>query len=374
MKYFEDYSEDLLEKVFLKRPEYFSKDEEIDFLRLTLGAQLVTPMTNTKIAENVINKKYKDLVTNVWDLEDGSGNIDRNLLISNLKYNLQIYNKEIEERKIDVNQLPFIFIRVKDIEMLKEIGKFSEELKYCNGIVIPKTESNTLEDYLKVIRQINKKENIKLYAIPILESSNVIFQKEAMNNLFKIKEIVDKYKDMILNISTGGTDFSGKYGIRRKVDSDIYSLRVVNSCLTNILNIFTFESDYMIAAPVWEYFNPNLNSKENIGLLKEIKLDKENGMYSKIAIHPTQLLLIQLSYSVEYEEYMDAIQIIDGNSKKVGVLKSQNNNKMNELNTHTLWANNIISRAKIFGVFNKNIFTENVLKDFIMERKNIYAK
>jgi citrate lyase beta subunit len=374
MKYFEDYSEDLLEKVFFKRPEYFSKDEKIEFLRLTLGAQLVTPMTNTKIAENIINKKYKDLITNVWDLEDGSGNIDRNLLISNLKYNLQVYNKEIEKQKIDVNQLPFIFIRVKDIEMLKEIETFSEELKYCNGIVIPKAESDTLEDYLKLISQINEKENIKVYAIPILESGNVIFQKEAMSNLFKIKEIVDKYEDMIINISTGGTDFSGKYGIRRKADSDIYSLRVVNSCLTNILNIFTFESEYMIAAPVWEYFNPKLDSKENIGLLKEIKMDKENGMYSKIAIHPTQLLLIQLSYAVEYEEYMDAIQIIEGNSKKVGVLKSQNNNKMNELNTHTLWANNIISRAKIFGVFNQNIFTENVLEDFIMERKDVYAK
>lgn len=372
MKYFENYSKELLKKVFFKRPEYFSKTEEIDFLKLTLGAQLVTPMTNTKIAQNIVNKKYQDLITNVWDLEDGSGNIDRNILISNLKSNLQILNREIEERKIDVNQLPFIFIRVKDLEMLKEIEEFSQDLKYCNGIVIPKVESNSLEEYLKIIKKINKKENIVLYALPILESSSVIVQKQAIDNLYKIKEIIDQYKDIILNISTGGTDFSGKYGIRRKVDSNIYQLQVVNQCLTNILNIFTFESNYMVTAPVWEYFNLKLKSKENSGLLKEIKKDKENGMYSKVAIHPTQLLFIQLSYCVDYEDYMDALQIIKGNSKKVGVLKSNNSNKMNELNTHTLWANNVIKRAKIFGVFNPNIILEEILPDFVMERKNIY--
>ena len=338
MKYFENYSKELLEKVFFKRPEYFSKTEEIDFLKLTLGAQLVTPMTNTKIAQNIVNKKYQDLITNVWDLEDGSGNI----------------------------------VRVKDLEMLKEIEEFSQDLKYCNGIVIPKVESNSLEEYLKIIKKINKKENIVLYALPILESSSVIVQKQAIDNLYKIKEIIDQYKDIILNISTGGTDFSGKYGIRRKVDSNIYQLQVVNQCLTNILNIFTFESNYMVTAPVWEYFNLKLKSKENSGLLREIKKDKENGMYSKVAIHPTQLLFIQISYCVDYEDYMDALQIIEANSKKVGVLKSNNSNKMNELNTHTLWANNVIKRAKIFGVFNPNIIIEEILPDFVMERKNIY--
>ena len=374
MKYFENYSKELLEKAFFKKPQDFSKNEDVDFLKLTLGAHLVTPMTNTNIAQNIINKKYKDLITNVWDLEDGAGNIDRNLLISNLKSNLCTYTKEIEEKNIDINQLPFIFIRVKDLEMLKEIEAFSKELKYCNGIVIPKAEGDTLEDYIKIINRINKKENIFLYAIPILESKNAIIQDESINNLLKIKEITDRYKEMILNISTGGTDFSGKYGIRRKVDSDIYQLKVVNQCLTNILNIFTFESNYIVTAPVWEYFNSKPKSKENIGLLKELKKDKENGMYTKVAIHPSQLLLIQLSYCVEYEEYIDAIQIIEGNSKKIGVLKSNNNNKMNELNTHTLWAQNVIKRAKIFGVFKENVNIENILSDFVIERKEIYDK
>ena len=54
MKYFENYSKELLKKVFFKEPEEFSKNEDIEFLKWTLGAQLITPMTNKDIAINVI--------------------------------------------------------------------------------------------------------------------------------------------------------------------------------------------------------------------------------------------------------------------------------------------------------------------------------
>jgi hypothetical protein len=143
MKYFENYSKELLKKVFFKEPEEFSKNEDIEFLKWTLGAQLITPMTNKDIAINVINKKYLDLMTNVWDLEDGAGEIERDILLQNLRFNLSVYNNEIGNRNMDVDKLPQLFIRVKDLDMLKEIEKFSKDLIYCNGIVIPKIEVET---------------------------------------------------------------------------------------------------------------------------------------------------------------------------------------------------------------------------------------
>lgn len=374
MKYFSEYSKELLNKAFFKEPEEITKNDKVEFLKMATGAHLVTPMTNNKIAENIIKHKYKDLITNVWDLEDGAGNIDENTLIENLKINLEIYNKEIDEKNININELPFIFIRVKNIEMLKKLYRFSNKLKYCNGIVIPKVEPSTIKEYLEIIEKINKKEKIKLYALPILEDSTTILLKDGISNILKIKDILDNYKDIVLNICVGGTDFSGKYGIRRTVKSDIYEMQVVNQCLTNILNIFTYENEYSVTAQVWEYFSKDINSQENIGLLNEIKKDRNNGMYSKVAIHPTQILPIQLSNCIEYEEYMDAIQIIEGNSKKTGVLKSSNSNKMNELNTHTIWANGVINRAKIFGVLNKNITCPNIINEFLKERSEIYDK
>lgn len=374
MKYFENYSKELLKKVFFKEPEEFSKNEDIEFLKWTLGAQLITPMTNKDIAINVINKKYLDLMTNVWDLEDGAGEIERDILLQNLRYNLSVYNNEIGNRNMDVDKLPQLFIRVKDLDMLKEIEKFSKDLIYCNGIVIPKIEVETLEEYLKIIQKINEKEKIRLFALPILESESSIISKDALDNMLKIKEIINNYKDIVLNINIGATDFSGMYGIRRKANFTIYDLSVVSNCISNILNIFTFELEFSVTAPVWEYFNKDISSIENQGLLKEIEKDKNNGMYSKISIHPTQLLLINTSYIVDYEDYIDAVQIIEGNRKKVGCLKSKSNNKMNELNTHTIWANNVLTRAKIFGVFNKEVKIDDAIDLFYRERKNIYCK
>ena len=374
MKYFENYSKELLKKVFFKEPEEFSKNEDIEFLKWTLGAQLITPMTNKDIAINVINKKYLDLMTNVWDLEDGAGEIERDILLQNLRFNLSVYNNEIGNRNMDVDKLPQLFIRVKDLDMLKEIEKFSKDLIYCNGIVIPKIEVETLEEYLKIIQKINEKEKIRLFALPILESESSIISKDALDNMLKIKEIINNYKDIVLNINIGATDFSGMYGIRRKANFTIYDLSVVSNCISNILNIFTFELEFSVTAPVWEYFNKDISSIENQGLLKEIEKDKNNGMYSKISIHPTQLLLINTSYIVDYEDYIDAVQIIEGNRKKVGCLKSKSNNKMNELNTHTIWANNVLTRAKIFGVFNKEVKIDDAIDLFYRERKNIYCK
>lgn len=374
MKYFSGYSEELLNRAFFRKPEEISKNDNIECLKIALGAHLVTPMTSTDIAKNIIDGKYKDLITNVWDLEDGAGNIEETTLIENLKINLRFYNKQIEENKMDVNLLPFIFIRVKHIEMLKKLCTFSNELKYCNGIVIPKVEPNSIREYLELIQNINHKEKIKLYALPILESSSSILMKDRLKNLLEIKKILDCNKEIILNICVGATDFSGVYGIRRNMKSDIYELQVVNQCLTNILNIFTFQNEYSVTAPVWEYFSKDIHSQENIGLLKELKKDRNNGMYGKVAIHPTQILPIQLSNSVEYEEYMDALQIIEGNNKKIGVLKGFNSNKMNELNTHTIWANNIINRANIFGVLNKEMNTMNLIHEFSKERVGIYDK
>ena len=46
--------------------------------------------------------------------------------------------------------------------MLKELYTFSNLLKYCNGIVIPKVKPNTIKEYLEIIQRINNKEKIKI--------------------------------------------------------------------------------------------------------------------------------------------------------------------------------------------------------------------
>ena len=51
-----------------------------------------------------------------------------------------------------------------------------------------------------------------------------------------------------------------------------------------------------------------------------------------------------------YEQYKDATAILCMADGFIGVKKGYNNNKMNEVKTHTTWARRIIGRAEIFGV------------------------
>jgi len=55
--------------------------------------------------------------------------------------------------------------------------------------------------------------------------------------------------------------------------------------------------------------------------------------------------------AVPKEKYEDALQILDTSD---GVIKSKNENKMNEINPHRSWAKKIKYRAKAYGVIKDN--------------------
>ena len=89
------------------------------------------------------------------------------------------------------------------------------------------------------------------------------------------------------------------------------------------------------------------------GLIKEVLLDKNNGLTGKTIIHPTHIKPVHAFLVVSYEEYMDAISILEGIGGESGVLKSHFSNKMNEMKLHYNWAIKIVSRAKIYGVYHE---------------------
>ena len=52
-----------------------------------------------------------------------------------------------------------------------------------------------------------------------------IIQKETrMEELMAIKNLLDRYKNNILNVRIGATDFCGLYGIRRSIDTTVYDI------------------------------------------------------------------------------------------------------------------------------------------------------
>ena len=87
-----------------------------------------------------------------------------------------------------------------------------------------------------------------------------------------------------------------------------------------------------------------------IGLKREIRRDKLMGFIGKTCIHPTQLPIVQESLIVSEEDYADALSILGMNVNTTGVKKSAFGNRMNEVKTHTKWAQKIIGMANVYGV------------------------
>ncbi|MGC5326520.1 HpcH/HpaI aldolase/citrate lyase family protein, partial [Brevibacillus sp. SYSU BS000544] len=209
----------------------------------------------------------------------------------------------------------------------------------------------------------------KLYGMPILEHSSIIFKETRIDSLVAIKEILDRYQDYVLNVRIGATDFSSLFGLRRSPSVTIYDLTVIRDCISDIVNMFNRKDHgYVISGPVWEYFNSSSSWKSRTnqltratheeGLVREILFDKENGLIGKTIIHPSQIRPVQSLYVVSHEEYTDACSIIAKNDGEIGVVNSQYGNKMNEIKPHQNWAEKILLRAKIYGVYHEqNNFT-----------------
>lgn len=111
-------------------------------------------------------------------------------------------------------------------------------------------------------------------------------------------------------------DLCGLYGIRRSVDTPIYSIAVAAGIIADIVRIFAIDDRYTVSGPVWEYFSTFARacalrrSDEIDSLLREVRLDLQNGILGKTCVHPTQLPLVQASYTVPYEQYQDALAFL----------------------------------------------------------------
>lgn len=382
MRYFDFLSDEDKEKIFMYEPQLFSRDSEKEFLQYSLGATLYMPASKPNIAEDIISNKIK-AKSIVMCLEDAIGDKEVELAQKILSEHLSKIDMAIKSNIINYENLPLIFIRIRNSNQMFEIKKnCGDSLRIVTGYVFPKfTYSNGIE-YFKKLDVLSKELNKKFYGMPILETEDVINNETRKESLEKISEILNEYNDFVLNIRIGATDFSGMFGIRRGYDVTVYDIHVIRDCITDIINKFgRFKNNYVISAPVWEYFSsgdrvlkPQLRMtpfKETYGnngieirsklvdkyidgLIHEVLLDRANGLIGKTIIHPSHIIPVQSLYVVTHEEYMDALNILQNSDGSIGVFKSAYSNKMNEVKPHTNWAKKILKRASIYGVYNNN--------------------
>ena len=381
MKHFNYENPERKKDIFYKEPVSFTKYTNKETLAYALGATLYMPAMKESIAIDLINKKYGELTSTVLDLEDSVGDCQLVKAEQMLYRHIEAIYMAVENQKITLDELPLIFIRVRNSKQMRDItDKLGQLQRVITGYVFPKFTYETGKEFLEILRA-NNTDDIILYGMPILESSEIMYKESRMKALLKIKSLLDNYNEYILNVRIGATDFSGLFGIRRKIDTTIYDVSVIRDCVTDIINVFNRqEREYIISGPVWEYFSKDqrifkpqlritpfqdrygdsgLKKRAEIineyidGLINEVIVDKLNGLNGKTIIHPTHLIPVNSLYVVTHEEYIDALSIITNKKGQIGVVKSKYNNKMNEMKPHYHWAKRILLRAEVFGVYNE---------------------
>jgi citrate lyase beta subunit len=328
-------------------------------------------MPGTKdFAQAIIDKKYAGLTSMVMCFEDACREEDVPAAEINSINVLETLAQQTENGTLDYNVIPLIFFRVRSVEQFKHFGSMltPRHTRFITGFNFPKFNTLNARDYMEQLVALNERFGEILYGMPIIEDARVAFKETRMEELMGIKKIVDEYKQLILNIRVGGTDFSSCFGVRRGINYTIYDIMTVSNCLMDILNVFSRNNDYTVSGPVWEYFRankrmktmselPKIDLQQTIlkrkavvndavdGLMRELVLDQANGFMGKTCIHPSHLNYINGMLAVTKDEYDDACQIL---STSGGVVKGSKG--MNEIGPHKAWAERISMRAKAYGV------------------------
>jgi citrate lyase beta subunit len=361
---------------FILDPIEFNKTTEKSILQYCLGATLYMPGTKD-ILNKIIDKRLTDITSMVMCFEDAIQESDVEKAENNVLFHLDKIADAFDNKVLTLDDIPLLFLRVRNLYQFEHFLSLltTRQAKALSGFVFPKFHSKNAGYYLQLLDYAGKKHNTMLYGMPILEGGEIAFLETRNNELSILKNILEPYKKLILNIRVGGTDFSSLFGVRRGINYSIYDIFTVRDCLADILNFFTrIEDEYSVSAPVWEYFladkEHNINNVINNdihkslinrtpiideaidGLLREVIIDKANGFIGKTIIHPSHARFVNAMQTVTKEEYDDAMQILNTTG---GVIKSQSANKMNEINPHRSWAKKINYRAQAYGVVENDL-------------------
>ena len=349
MRYFRNM-DDLL---FYKDPNSFNKYTDKEILKFAIGANMYMPGTKTDIFDKLIQNKFQEVGAITLCLEDAIAPEDLVVAEKNVLRILTNLAKRCEKDDMLFDELPLIFVRVRNTDQFEHFAPHltKEMLRMLCGFNFPKFNPENGDKYFSILKSLSEQHDEVLYGMPILEDDTIIYKETRFENLHKIQKILDDYAEYVLNIRVGGTDFSSLYGLRRNKYTTIYQVQVVHDCLLDILNFFIrSEKNYVVSGPVWEFFSWDKESVENQSLIKELRLDIQNGFHGKTIIHPSQINIVNQAYAVDYYEYMDAVSILRSSG---GVFKSSCGHRMNEVKPHTNWAKKIVAKAEIFGVLDK---------------------
>ncbi|MET9106364.1 HpcH/HpaI aldolase/citrate lyase family protein [Streptomyces zhihengii] len=371
MRHFGHVPPAVRERLFHRQPAEFGAESPARMLAAALGATLYSPATRPRLADDVIKQTGRGVVSMVLCLEDSIDDADVEAAEANLV-------RQFADLAGRGAQLPLLFVRVRRPEQIPDlVRRMGPAGRLLSGFVLPKFTEERGVPFLEALTTAEAESGRRLFAMPVLESPELLYLETRADTLTGIAHTVDKYRDRVLALRLGVTDFCSAYGLRRSPDMTAYDVRIVTSVIADVVNVLgrSDGTGFTITGPVWEYFptaqermfKPQLRrspflegSAEDLrttliehdmdGLLREIELDRANGLLGKTCIHPSHVAPVHALSVVSHEEYSDARDILRPERDGGGVLRSAYTNKMNEVKPHRAWAERTLQRAEAFGV------------------------
>jgi citrate lyase beta subunit len=369
VRHFDFLSDTERAALFSRMPGRFGPADDPALLAVALGATLYSPATRPDLAADLARRAANGVTSAVICLEDAIADCEVAAAEHNAVNHLRTFHR-------NGHGAPLLFVRVRAPGQIPLIVEgLGEHVDVLTGFVVPKFTRRCGSAYLDQVRTSAEASGHRLLAMPVIEAPKVVHAESRMEELLGIRELLQANRDIVLAVRLGATDFAAAYGMRRARDLTVYDVGILAGVIADVVNVFgrSDGSGFVVTGPVWEYFSgserlfkPQLRespfiehseralrtqliAKDLDALIREVVLDKANGLTGKTVIHPTHVAAVHALSVVTHEEYTDATDILDTGAAG-GVSASSYGNKMNESKPHSAWARRIVDRAEVFGV------------------------
>lgn len=368
MRHFDHISAVERKHLFFRHPRSFHRDDDPAVLAVALGATLYSPATRPALAHDIAKAALRGLTSLVVCLEDAIPDDEVSAAEANAVEQLgRVHRSGVEA--------PLLFIRVRTPEQIPDLTRrLGDAVELISGFVLPKFNAASGSAFLDALEQTAPLSARPLLAMPVIESREAVYRETRTEMLQDVARLLAKHSGRVLAVRLGATDMCSAYGLRRPPDLTIYDIHPVASVIADVVNVLgrADDSGFVVTGPVWEYFSagermfkPQLRqapferldastlrqriiTAELDGLIREVHLDKANGLTGKTVIHPTHVPAVHALSVVTHEEYCDAADILGVAGG--GAMASSYANKMNEAKPHRTWAERLMLRAHVFGV------------------------
>lgn len=359
------------EQLYSQLPQRVALRDGAHLFAEAMGATLYIPGQRPDLLSDLDRVRRQGVTSVVLDLEDSVPEADAASAGERVR-DLLLAGAARAETAFDTVA---VFVRLRQVQHLPAfLAETAQAARLLTGIVLPKTGPEHVDEAASALDGIGD-DGRHLVLMPILESQEFIHPARRVTELVRMRSTLEAHRARVLMVRVGGTDLAGLYALRRSPDVVAHDVHIIASALGDIVGVLGGPEGFRVSGLVWEHLirtprilrpqlrmSPFQNDSPDAlaatvrdelmrdhldGLVREIVLDRANGLTGKTVIHPDQALVVRAVSIVTAEEHADALDVL---ALGGGARRSAQGRRMNEGGPHRLWALDTVARAQACGV------------------------